>query len=145
MSLPNILGKEFECINKILSKLPSVGVGDDCAVLGSGAKKLVISTDSFIENVHFDLTYFSLKEVGNRCAEAAISDIAAMGAKPLYLLLAISAPCTSGQIGYGAQSLGADVDIGSPLEFGDVSQKIQGCRSAFPVDKNRGELNPKHV
>jgi len=94
MSLPNILGKEFECINKILSKLPSVGVGDDCAVLGSGAKKLVISTDSFIENVHFDLTYFSLKEVGNRCAEAAISDIAAMGAKPLYLLLAISAPCT---------------------------------------------------
>ncbi len=93
MSLPNILGKEFECINKIVSKLPSVGVGDDCAVIESGAKKLVISTDSFIQDVHFGLAYFSLKEVGNRCAEAAISDIAAMGAKPLYLLLAISTPC----------------------------------------------------
>lgn len=90
MTLPNILGKEFKCINKIISKLPSRGVGDDCAIIGSGAKKLVISTDSFVENVHFSHKHFSLKEIGERCAEAAISDIAAMGAKPLYTLLSIS-------------------------------------------------------
>lgn len=94
MIMPNILGKEFECINKILSKLPSSGVGDDCAIIQAGSKKLLISTDSFVEGVHFSLKYFSLKEVGYRCAEAAISDLAAMGAKPLYLLLSISSPST---------------------------------------------------
>ncbi len=92
MTMPNILGKEFECINKILSKLPSFGVGDDCAIIQASSQKLLISTDSFVEGVHFSLKYFSLKEVGHRCAEAAISDLAAMGAKPRYLLLSISTP-----------------------------------------------------
>ena len=94
MILPNILGKEFECINKISRSLPSLGLGDDCAIIAGKGKKLVISTDYFVEGVHFDTAYFKLEQIGERCSEAAISDIAAMGARPLYLLLSLSVPKT---------------------------------------------------
>lgn len=94
MVLPNILGKEFQCINKIISKLPSIGVGDDCAIIDGSVKKMLISTDSFVEDVHFSLKPFSLQDIGERCSEAAISDIAAMGASPLYMLSSISGRST---------------------------------------------------
>ena len=56
MTLPNILGKEFSCINKIIKALPvGGGIGDDCAVLKMGGKNLLISVDTFVEKVHFDL------------------------------------------------------------------------------------------
>ena len=92
MTLPYILGKEFRCINKITRELPTLGVGDDCAVIRLGGKHLLVSVDAFVENVHFDLSYFTLAEIGKRCTEAALSDIAAMGGKPLYILLSWSAP-----------------------------------------------------
>jgi len=91
-ALPNILGKEFVCINKITQKLPSGHIGDDCAVLTFGGKNLLITVDTFSDQVHFDTKSFSLKEIGERCAEAAISDIAAMGGKPLYVAIAVAVP-----------------------------------------------------
>jgi len=76
--------------------MPVLGVGDDCAVVKvgakTGAKALLFSVDMFVEHVHFDIKYFSLVEIGKRCAEAALSDIAAMGGKPLYMLVSWSAP-----------------------------------------------------
>jgi thiamine-monophosphate kinase len=93
MTLPNILGKEFDCINKIIRSLPvGGGIGDDCAVIRWGGKNLLVSVDTFVEKVHFDLRYFKLHEVGERCAEAALSDIAAMGGKALYATLSLSVP-----------------------------------------------------
>ena len=91
-TLPNILGKEFDCINKIIKKLPVKGIGDDCAVLSFGGSKLLISVDTFTDKVHFDTKYFSLEQIGNHCSEATISDIAAMGAKPLYVTLSLAVP-----------------------------------------------------
>ena len=89
---PNILGKEFDCINKIIKKLPTHSIGDDCAVLEFGGKNLLVSVDTFCDKVHFDTGYFSLKEIGERCSEAAISDIAAMGGRPLYIAVSLSVP-----------------------------------------------------
>jgi len=94
MTVPNILGKEFECINKILEKTLNSGVGDDCAIINQGKQKLLISTDSFIEDVHFSKKTSSLNKIGEKCAEASISDLAAMGARPLYMLMAISSKNT---------------------------------------------------
>jgi thiamine-monophosphate kinase len=92
-TLPNILGKEFDCINKIMNKLPvGAGIGDDCAVIDFDSKSLLVSVDSFIEDVHFDMNYFSLEELGEHCAEGSLSDIAAMGGKALYMTLALSVP-----------------------------------------------------
>ncbi|MEI6092269.1 MAG: thiamine-phosphate kinase [bacterium] len=93
MTLPNILGKEFDCINKIIAGLPSgARIGDDCAVIRCGNKNMLVSVDTFVENVHFDLKYFDLSEVGQRCCEASLSDIAAMGGKALYVTFSISVP-----------------------------------------------------
>jgi len=93
MTLPNILGKEFDCINKIIADLPSGGrIGDDCAVIRHGNKNMLVSVDTFVEDVHFSLKYFNLDEVGQRCCEASLSDIAAMGGKALYATFSISVP-----------------------------------------------------
>jgi len=89
---PNILGKEFDCINKIIKKLPTHNIGDDCAVLEFGGENLLVSVDTFSDKVHFDTKSFSLKEIGERCSEAAISDIAAMGGKPLYITISLAVP-----------------------------------------------------
>jgi len=89
---PNILGKEFDCINKIVKKLPTHNIGDDCAVLEFGGKNLLVSVDTFSDKVHFDTRSFSLKEIGERCSEAAISDIAAMGGKPIYIAISLAVP-----------------------------------------------------
>lgn len=89
---PNILGKEFDCINKIIKKLPTHNIGDDCAVLEFGGKNLLVSVDTFSDKVHFDTKSFSLKEIGERCSEAAISDIAAMGGRPLYITISLAVP-----------------------------------------------------
>ncbi len=94
MTVPNILGKEFECINKILKKTLNSGVGDDCAIMHQGKQKLLISTDSFIEDIHFSKKTSSLRKTGEKCAEASISDLAAMGARPLYMLMAVSSKNT---------------------------------------------------
>lgn len=92
-TLPNILGKEFDCINKIMKELPvGAGIGDDCAVINFASKSLLVSVDSFIEDVHFNMHYFSLKELGEHCAEASLSDIAAMGGRALYMTLSVSVP-----------------------------------------------------
>jgi len=69
------------------------GIGDDAALLRTSHKEaLIASTDLAIEGVHFDLAFESFKDVGHRLAVANISDIAAMGGTPKYLLLALAIP-----------------------------------------------------
>jgi len=63
-------------------------IGDDCAVFD----KFVISTDSLVQNIHFSLDYSSNFQIGYKSAAVSLSDVAAMGAKPKYILLSISLP-----------------------------------------------------
>jgi len=54
-------------------------VGDDCAVLARDDHSFtLVSKDLFIENIHFDLMYFPLKQLGYKAVSAAVSDIYAM-------------------------------------------------------------------
>ncbi len=59
-----------------------VGRGDDCAVL-SCPEKLCLSSDLFLENVHFRLSYFRPQDVGYKALAVNLSDLAANGAIPL--------------------------------------------------------------
>ena len=69
------------------------GIGDDAAILKARqGQQLLISTDVLIEGVHFDLAYQTPKDVGWRAGVANLSDIAAMGGTPLYLLVSIAIP-----------------------------------------------------
>jgi len=66
-----------------------VGIGDDAAVLSGG---LVLSTDMHVEGVHFRRDRLGPAEIGARAAAANLSDLAAMGAEPLCLLLSLGVP-----------------------------------------------------
>jgi thiamine-monophosphate kinase len=88
-------GAEFDVIRRMLERWGprARGIGDDAAVLASpGDSALVASTDTFIENVHFRVDWLSPQEVGYRATAAALSDLAAMGARPLGILAALAIP-----------------------------------------------------
>ncbi|MBA7595867.1 Thiamine-monophosphate kinase [subsurface metagenome] len=66
-----------------------VGIGDDALVLRDGT---VVTSDSYEEGVHFSKLYFSASDIGFKSAAATLSDLAAMGAEPICLLLNLFAP-----------------------------------------------------
>lgn len=66
------------------------GVGDDCAVLGTGKKKTVVTTDLMVEGVHFDMTYTPLKHLGYKAVAINLSDICAMNATPKQVLVSVA-------------------------------------------------------
>ena len=78
-------------------RAPSVirGIGDDAAIITSRASQwTVLTTDLLTEGVHFDLRTATMADVGFRAAAANLSDIAAMGATPQYLLVSLAIPRT---------------------------------------------------
>jgi thiamine-monophosphate kinase len=64
------------------------GIGDDCAVLvKEGDQVLLVTTDTLVAGVHFDLRWHPLHLLGRKAAAVNLSDIAAMGGVPRYALL----------------------------------------------------------
>ena len=87
---------EFGLIDRLTSKFTTKhattlhGVGDDAAVIEAGnGEVLVISTDTLLEGIDFDLTYFPLKHLGYKAVTVAISDILAMNARPEQIMLSL--------------------------------------------------------
>lgn len=67
-------------------------VGDDCAVLPLDAQyDLLLTSDPLIENVHFTPDT-SPEQIGHKAVARVLSDIAAMGGDPQYLLINLVAP-----------------------------------------------------
>lgn len=88
---------EFSIIARHFSSLgrgPGVvlGVGDDCAILQlSAEEQLAISVDTLVSDVHFPADAFP-EDIGFRAVAVAVSDLAAMGARPLGMTLALTIP-----------------------------------------------------
>jgi len=68
-----------------------LGRGDDCAVLKAGTP-LCVSSDLFLEDVHFRRSYFTPEEIGHKALAVNVSDIAACGGRPLAFTLALGLP-----------------------------------------------------
>lgn len=87
--------KEFDLIARYFSRpAPAgfLGVGDDCALFAvSPGHQLATSTDLFIEGRHF-IAGADPAAVGHKALAVNLSDLAAMGAKPLACLLSLSLP-----------------------------------------------------
>ena len=85
-------GPEFDLIRELLgpeAALPPgilAGPGDDCAVLEGGT---LVSSDLTIEGIHFQRDWISPEEAGFRATAAGLSDLAAMAAEPMGVLLSI--------------------------------------------------------
>jgi thiamine-monophosphate kinase len=70
-----------------------LGIGDDCAVLRPRrGEDLVVTTDLSLENVHFRRDWHSPESIGHRCLARGLSDLAAMGARPLAGFLSLALP-----------------------------------------------------
>jgi thiamine-monophosphate kinase len=70
-----------------------LGIGDDAALLRLGrGEDLAVSTDALVEGVHFRWRDESPVSIGRRAMTAALSDLAAMGARPLGVVVALAAP-----------------------------------------------------
>lgn len=86
-------GAEFDLIRNLRARWGTlaVGLGDDAAMLTAPrGEKVVVSTDSAVEGIHFRRDWMSLREVGHRATAAALSDLAAMAAAPLGVLVAFT-------------------------------------------------------
>lgn len=91
---------ELELIRRIRRAFPRnhravlVGIGDDALVLRGG---MVVSTDAFVDGVHFIGAATSYLDIGARCMAGALSDLAAMAAEPVCALVALCLPKRTAQ------------------------------------------------
>ena len=90
--------KEFDLIKRYFSdqiikrKDVLLGIGDDCAILkGNNFQNIAITTDTLVCGVHFPETT-SPKAIGHKSIAVSLSDLAAMGAEPAWISLAITMP-----------------------------------------------------
>lgn len=84
---------EFEFIEKIRRRSKSSKIGDDCAVIPKNSKSdLVITTDLLVEDIDFKLDWTTPEFLGHKTLAVSLSDVAAMGAKPVWAMLSIGIP-----------------------------------------------------
>lgn len=88
---------EFGLIARIVARLDTgpatlLGPGDDGAVIAAPDGRVVASTDVLVEGRHFRRDWSGAADIGHRAAAANLADIAAMGARPTALLVALCVP-----------------------------------------------------
>ncbi|HEX4352378.1 MAG TPA: thiamine-phosphate kinase [Polyangiales bacterium] len=93
------MSDEFERIARLRERFQSVvssdvlvGIGDDAAVIAASPDNLALSVDSAVEGVHFERSFGSLHAIAARAFTAAISDLAAMAARPSSALSSLILP-----------------------------------------------------
>jgi thiamine-monophosphate kinase len=87
-------GREFDRIRAMAARWKdrARGLGDDCAILEVGGDRIAVSIDIAVEGVHFRREWMSPAEIGYRAAAAALSDLAAVAAEPMAMLLSLGVP-----------------------------------------------------
>jgi thiamine-monophosphate kinase len=88
---------EFDFINELRQRVASqsavTGIGDDAAVFRSNSnKETVVSTDLLVEDIDFRRTTTPPYLLGHKALAVSLSDLAAMGSRPLWCLISIGVP-----------------------------------------------------
>lgn len=120
---------EFGLIGKITARLsygPTtlLGPGDDAAVVTAPDGRVAASTDVLVDGRHFRRDWCSALDVGHKAAAANLADIAAMGATPTALLVALCMPADleTGWAEELADGLSAEASsVGASVVGGDMS------------------------
>ena len=112
---------ELAVLARIFPRLPDakaalLGPGDDAAVVATPDGRVVITTDMMIHGPDFRLAWSTAHDLGWKAAASNLSDVAAMGAVPTALVVALAAP--------------ADTDVVFLEEFADGLR--DGCAALAP-------------
>ena len=88
---------EGQILRAILSRTPQaahtlIGPGDDAAVLAAPSGSVVATTDTLVHGPDFRLAWSSGYDLGWKAAAVNLADVAAMGARPTGLLVALAVP-----------------------------------------------------
>jgi len=163
MTLPETLGSlgETGVLGRIFPRLPDaarelLGPGDDAAVLAAPDGRLVITTDMMIHGPDFRLAWSTPHDLGWKAAASNLSDVAAMGAVPTALVVALAAPADTevafleafadglrdacGALAPGCGVVGGDLSVSPTLTiavtaFGDLEGRAPVTRAgARPGD-----------
>lgn len=138
---------EFGLIDRIRHKAAvgrgvRLGIGDDAAWVDHPRGSSLITADLLIEGIHFDLKWTSLEDLGYKSLAVNLSDIAAMGGIPAYVMLSLGIPANfdSRQIdalyrginglakNHGVTLIGGDTNIADSL-------LISVCVIGHPVNR----------
>jgi thiamine-monophosphate kinase len=113
-----------------------LGIGDDCALIRpEKGEEMAVTTDFSLEKVHFRRDWHPAESVGHRCLARGLSDLAAMGARPVAAFLSLAVPADlavgrRGQVSWVQRffdGLLALADrIGVPLAGGDTAESPSG-------------------
>jgi thiamine-monophosphate kinase len=122
---------EFDLIQRLTGEVRvfsdqlRTGIGDDCAVIATnGENDLLLTSDIFVENVHFDRKWFLPEQIGGKAFRAGLSDIAAMGGDPEYALVSLAVPVSQSQ-----------------QEIESIYRGIRKAAEAFQVSMVGGDLS----
>ena len=144
---------------RIFPRLPSssatlIGPGDDAAVLAAADGRFVVTTDMMVHGPDFRLAWSSAHDLGWKAAASNLADIAAMGAVPTGLVVAIAAPASTAiqflerfadglrdgcaAMAPGCGVVGGDLSVSSVLTiavtaFGDLESRAPVLRSGARV------------
>jgi thiamine-monophosphate kinase len=112
------------------AKFIVVGIGDDCAVLRlPRGHEALVTTDFSLEGIHFRRDWQSPECIGHRCLARGLSDIAAMGGRPIAAFLSLALPTALRQNWVdrfldGFLDLAREFNVG--LAGGDTAQSPTG-------------------
>ena len=84
---------EFEFIHNLKKKYTLNAIGDDCAVLPKDNEtELLITADMLVEDIDFRLEWRTPEFLGHKSLAVSLSDIAAMGGKPVWSMVSLGVP-----------------------------------------------------
>ena len=155
---PEAASGEFAAIERIRRLLPpppdgDVWVGDDAAVVSMpGGERLLFAADCVVEGVHFDLDLVRPADVGWKALAVNVSDIAAMGGRPLQavvtvvgaggdLLDELMGGLAEAAVAFGCDVVGGDLSSGSCIVVSVAITGTPGDRGAVLRSRARaGDL-----
>ncbi len=103
-----------------------VGPGDDAAVLAAPGERMVVTTDTLVHGPDFRLAWSTGRELGGKAAAVNLADVAAMGARPTALIVALAVPGRTPvpfvtELAAGLREACDDLAPGCAVEGGDLT------------------------
>ena len=113
------------------------GIGDDCAVVDKDGRRVwLLTMDTLIEGVHFDCAFHPPEQLGRKAVAVNVSDVGAMGGRPVFILLSVGMPRGFDESWFSAFAQGLTAacrKYGCFLIGGDTVASPQGLNFSLTV------------